>query len=111
MTVTLILGGARGGKSWWAEKLAEQSERPVVFIATATVGDDEMARRVEAHRATRPADWQTVEAADSLTDAIRANARAGDIVVIDCLTLWVTNVMLGRTANAADLDAVPLAVW
>src|SRR5258708_39935707 len=105
MSVTLILGGARGGKSWWAEKLAERSDRPVVFLATATVGDDEMARRVEAHRAARPAHWRTVEAADDLADAVRANARAGDVVVIDCLTLWVTNVMLGRVATLPASDA------
>ena len=109
--VTLILGGARGGKSWWAEKLAAKSGRPVVFVATATAGDAEMAGRIEAHQATRPASWRTVEAPDGLATAMSSSARAGEVVLVDCLTFWVTNVMLGRVAHIADLDSVPATVW
>ena len=109
--VTLILGGARSGKSWWAEKLAEKSGRPVVFVATATAGDAEMALRIEAHRAARPVSWRTVEAPDDLSAAVLSSASAGDLVLVDCLTFWVTNVMLGRVPGSADLDSVPAAVW
>ena len=83
-----ILGGARSGKSDFAERLAERSGRPVLYIATMEPGDDEMRARISAHRAARPASWRTAEAPDAVAEAL-AGAAAGDFVVIDCITLWI----------------------
>jgi adenosylcobinamide kinase/adenosylcobinamide-phosphate guanylyltransferase len=108
---TLILGGARSGKSTWAERLAGQSGRPVLFIATATAGDAEMAERITRHRAQRPPDWWTLEEPVRLLHAIRASAQPGDVVLVDCLTLWVSNLMGDAVGAEADLDTLPLETW
>jgi adenosylcobinamide kinase/adenosylcobinamide-phosphate guanylyltransferase len=105
--VTLILGGARSGKSAYAEQIAAASGRPVLYLATATAGDEEMAARIAAHRASRPAAWTTVEAPEDLAGAVAAHAREGDVVLVDCLTLWVSNRLLREIGEAAD--AVPVA--
>ncbi|MDP9365450.1 MAG: bifunctional adenosylcobinamide kinase/adenosylcobinamide-phosphate guanylyltransferase [Chloroflexota bacterium] len=97
-TVTLVLGGARSGKSAWAEEVAVGSGRRVLYVATATAGDDEMADRIAAHRALRPMDWGTVEAPLDLAATVRTVAGRGDAVLVDCLTLWVSNVVLERPA-------------
>lgn len=112
-TTTLILGGARSGKSDWAERLAAAADRPVLFLATATAGDAEMADRIAAHRAARPAAWRTVEEPANLAAAVRDHARAGETVLVDCLTLWVSNLLLGRLdrLGAADPDAIPARDW
>jgi adenosylcobinamide kinase/adenosylcobinamide-phosphate guanylyltransferase len=110
-TVTLILGGARSGKSSWAEHLAAQSGRRVLYLATARPSDAEMAERIAAHRANRPTDWQTVEVFDNLVGAVRNSAHAKDLVLVDCLTLWVSNVILQRTARFGDAGAVAPAEW
>ena len=91
--ITLILGGARSGKSACAERLAAESGRPVLFVATASAGDDEMAARIARHQAERPARWRTVEAPHAVAEAIVANANAGDAILLDCLTLWVANAL------------------
>src|SRR5689334_20541737 len=98
--VTLVLGGARSGKSAWAERAARDSARPVLFVATATAGDDEMAERIATHRANRPREWRTIEEPHRLAEAVGAHARNGDRIVIDCLTLWVSNLILASLANA-----------
>jgi adenosyl cobinamide kinase/adenosyl cobinamide phosphate guanylyltransferase len=103
MAMVLLLGGARSGKSAMAARLASDSRLTVTFIATAVAGDDEMAERIRAHRANRPATWKTLEAPLDLVGAIRS-AGAGDFVVVDCLTLWVSN-LLGEGAGSADVDA------
>lgn len=108
---TLILGGARGGKSTWAEQLAGQSGRPVLFVATATAGDAEMAERITRHRAQRPPDWRTLEEPVRLLHAIRASAQPGDVVLVDCLTLWVSNLLGDAIDSEADPDALPLETW
>ena len=87
--LTLILGGARSGKSRLAQQRAEASAQPVCFIATAQAHDAEMADRIAHHQAERPAHWVTVEAPLDLAGAIRT-APSG-VVVVDCLTLWLTN--------------------
>ncbi len=87
--LTLILGGARSGKSRLALQRAEATGKPVSFIATAQAHDAEMAERIARHQAERPAHWLTVEAPLDLAGAIRT-APSG-IVVVDCLTLWLTN--------------------
>jgi adenosylcobinamide kinase/adenosylcobinamide-phosphate guanylyltransferase len=108
---TLVLGGARSGKSTWAEQLANASGRPVLFVATATAGDAEMAERITRHRAQRPSDWRTLEEPVHLLHAIRASAQPGDVVLVDCLTLWVSN-LLGEAIGAeADPDVLPLETW
>jgi len=87
--LTLILGGARSGKSRLALQRAAATGQPVSFIATAEANDAEMAARIARHQAERPAHWTTIEAPLDLAGAIRA-AGAG-CVVVDCLTLWLTN--------------------
>lgn len=91
-TVTLVLGGARSGKSRWAQEHAARFPR-VVFIATARGRDAEMRNKIARHRAERSSTWKTVEAPVNLPAAIRSESRNADIVLIDCLTLYVDNVM------------------
>lgn len=105
----LILGGARSGKSAYAQRRALDSGLPVTVIATATAGDDEMAARIARHRVSRPADWRVVEAPRRLAAALRAQAAPGRCLVVDCLTLWLTNVIEGEyeAERQALLDALP----
>lgn len=92
MPLVLLLGGARSGKSRLAVSLASQQPQPVVFVATATAGDSNMASRIDRHRAERPAAWATVEEPLALTAAL-ASVAAEDCVIVDCLTLWVANLL------------------
>ena len=94
MSATLILGGARSGKSARAERLARDSGKDVVYLATAHAGDGEMSERIAHHRARRPAHWPTVEESLGLAGALRRECTAGRLVLVDCLTLWLTNLML-----------------
>ncbi|MCW8885766.1 MAG: bifunctional adenosylcobinamide kinase/adenosylcobinamide-phosphate guanylyltransferase [Motiliproteus sp.] len=89
----LILGGARSGKSRLAEQRALESELEVVYIATATVGDDEMRQRVDLHRQTRPEHWQLIEEPIELSQCLQQNAAAGRCLLVDCLTLWLSNLV------------------
>ncbi|RDZ29567.1 bifunctional adenosylcobinamide kinase/adenosylcobinamide-phosphate guanylyltransferase [Lysobacter silvisoli] len=109
---TLILGGARSGKSALAEALAARSLE-VVYIATAQARDGEMDERIVHHRQRRPSQWLTVEEPLALADALHAQARDGRCVLVDCLTLWLSN-LLGDTDEAryahereALLDLLP----
>lgn len=90
---TLILGGARSGKSALAERLAHESQCEVVYIATAQAGDEEMAARIAHHRARRPATWLSIEEPLHLADVLRKHARQDRCVLVDCLTLWLSNVL------------------
>lgn len=92
--ITFVLGGARSGKSRFAESFVTSLPRPWVYIATAEAHDDEMAARIAEHQAHREAGWQTIEAPHDLPDAIRA-APQGAVVLADCLTLWLSNIMHG----------------
>ncbi len=89
----LVLGGARSGKSRYAQTLVEQSGKTHVFIATAQPGDGEMAARIAAHKDERGAHWRTVEAPLLLDAALRQVAAPDTIVLVDCLTLWLSNLM------------------
>jgi adenosylcobinamide kinase / adenosylcobinamide-phosphate guanylyltransferase len=90
----LVTGGARSGKSDFAQELArELAQEDVLFVATAEPGDEDMSRRIAAHRQARPAAWRTIEAPNHVGDAIRQAAPA-KVVVVDCLTLLVSNVLL-----------------
>lgn len=90
--ITLVLGGARSGKSTFAENLA-RSHGQRVYIATAERVDDEMVRRIEAHRRQRGAGWRTVEAPLDLADAIRQESAPQVCLLVDCLTVWLGNLM------------------
>ncbi len=103
--VILILGGARSGKSEYAQRLAEETGRSVLYVATATVGDEEMAERIARHRAARPAHWRTLEAPTGVGDALEAAIADAGVVLMDCLTLLVSNLLmeLGETASEEAL--------
>ena len=91
---TLMLGGARSGKSRLAEQLVEESGRDPVYIATATAGDGEMADRIAEHRQRRGDRWRTVEEPTDLCAALLDASAPETAVLVDCLTLWLTNLML-----------------
>lgn len=98
--LTLVLGGARSGKSRYAEQLAEQAAASGIYCATAEAGDAEMAERIAAHRARRGAFWRTVEEPLALAAVVAAEARPQRPLLIDCLTLWLSNVILaGRPVD------------
>jgi adenosylcobinamide kinase/adenosylcobinamide-phosphate guanylyltransferase len=109
--LTLILGGARSGKSDLAERLAAASGRPVIVVAPMEPGDDEMRARIAAHRASRPPGWRTVEEPIALLDAL-AQSQPGDFIIIDCITLWVSNLLLSGIGDAdtATTDEIHAAV-
>ena len=121
MTLMLLLGGARSGKSTLALRRAQAHDGPVVFVATAEPRDAEMAERIERHRAERDATWTTVEAPLDLAGALSA-APAAACVIVDCLTLWVANrlargdgepeivALAGETAATAAARAAPAIV-
>ena len=89
----LIIGGARSGKSAHAERLADESGLRVVYVATAQVLDGEMERRVAVHRARRPADWGLVESPLNLAETLHRHARSDTCLLVDCLTLWLSNLL------------------
>lgn len=96
----LILGGVRSGKSRLAEGRARESGRQVVYIATAiAAGDGELKERIRQHRARRPADWLTVEEPFALGEALRANACAERCLLVECLSLWLTNALCAETGR------------
>lgn len=102
----LIIGGARSGKSAYAEKLARATGLPIVYVATAEARDDEMRRRVDKHREARPASWRTVEAGIAIAPALEKEGQAGVCVIVDCITLWLARLL----APNPDADA-PSAVF
>ncbi|MBN1219320.1 MAG: bifunctional adenosylcobinamide kinase/adenosylcobinamide-phosphate guanylyltransferase [Anaerolineae bacterium] len=93
-SLTLILGGARSGKSPYAEKLAAEMGQRVLFIATAEAKDKEMAERIAVHQAARPDSWQTLEAPRYVGDALSQIDHRFDVMILDCLTLLVSNIVL-----------------
>ena len=95
-----MLGGARSGKSRYAEGLIARSPKPWIYVATAEARDDEMAERIAEHRARRAEGWETIEAPHDLADALK-QAPAEAAVLVDCLTLWLSNLMEG----GFDIDA------
>ena len=93
MTCELILGGSRSGKSALAEQRAQDSGLPVIYLATATVGDAEMAARIAQHQARRPTHWQVIEEPVYLSKILQQHAAVDRCVLVDCLTLWLTNLL------------------
>jgi adenosylcobinamide kinase/adenosylcobinamide-phosphate guanylyltransferase len=103
LTSTLVLGGARSGKSAYALKAAEAGGRRLVMIATAQAFDDEMADRIVRHKAERGERWRTLEAPLDLAEAL-AEVGADETAVIDCLTLWVSNLMYAERDVARETE-------
>lgn len=94
MESILIIGGARSGKSWYALELSKAYPgEEKIFVATCVPRDDEMKERVERHRKERGAGWKTLEIPVHIADAITQNSRSAGLILIDCLTLWVTNLI------------------
>ncbi len=108
MTATLVLGGARSGKSACAETLAAQSGSDVVYIATARAGDSEMAERIAHHRRGRPPHWTTIEEPLQLAAAIVRHSRPSTVVMVDCLTLWLSNLMFSGDHDYPDTGTIVL---
>jgi adenosylcobinamide kinase / adenosylcobinamide-phosphate guanylyltransferase len=107
---TLVLGGARSGKSRHAQLLAEEAGGRLVFIATAEAFDGEMRDRIARHRADRDARWHTVEAPIDLPGALRAVDAPGTTILVDCLTLWTSNLLLADADIAAACEALLAAL-
>jgi adenosyl cobinamide kinase/adenosyl cobinamide phosphate guanylyltransferase len=103
VTLVMLLGGARSGKSRLAQQLALAGSAPVTVVATATAGDAEMGQKIARHRAERPQEWSTVEEPLEV-GAVLASVSDGDTVVVDCLTLWVANLFERGDAEPAVLD-------
>jgi adenosylcobinamide kinase/adenosylcobinamide-phosphate guanylyltransferase len=106
-TLTVILGGARSGKSRRAEALVTALPPPWSYIATAEAFDEEMTARIAAHRARRVAGWETLDAPRDLPEAL---ARARPPVLVDCLTLWLSNLMLAEVDLGPACDALEAAL-
>lgn len=105
---TLILGGARSGKSRYAETLAQQSGREVIYIATATAQDAEMQSRIAHHQASRPAHWQTIEEPLALATCLQQHAAPERLLLVDCLTLWLTNLLCAEDASRLQQETTQL---
>jgi adenosylcobinamide kinase/adenosylcobinamide-phosphate guanylyltransferase len=91
-TITLLLGGARSGKSYYAQEAAKKFDQ-VLFVATAEAGDEDMRRRIRKHQADRPANWRTLEATTHIGRRIQETIQEEKLVIIDCITLLVTNLI------------------
>ena len=100
--LVLILGGARSGKSAMAERMAREWGGRVTFVATAEAHDEEMRQRIMAHQASRPSGWRTVEEPLKLGDAVRRAVVESDTVLVDCLTLWISNLLCRLEPPASD---------
>jgi adenosylcobinamide kinase / adenosylcobinamide-phosphate guanylyltransferase len=105
----LVLGGARSGKSAFAEARLVALGLPKVYLATATAGDDEMQARIAHHRARRGLDWRTIEEPLDLVDALRQHAARDRAVLVDCLTLWLSNLM--HAGRDPEHEARRLVEW
>jgi adenosylcobinamide kinase/adenosylcobinamide-phosphate guanylyltransferase len=108
-TVTLVLGGVRSGKSHYAQQLGERAAR-VVFVATAQPADEEMRRKVDRHRSSRPPHWQTVEEPLALAEAIAQHGPACELMIIDCLTFFAANLLDVNGDDQRSIDALCLAL-
>jgi adenosylcobinamide kinase/adenosylcobinamide-phosphate guanylyltransferase len=104
--MTLLLGGARSGKSSYAQTLAQESGKSVTYIATAQALDEEMAARIQAHRVERPAAWQTLEVPSGIASAV--GRLESELVILDCMTLLVTNLMMPFVTQER-VDEAPFA--
>src|SRR6266568_4592064 len=106
---TLVLGGARSGKSRYAESVVTSSRPPWIYVATAEAFDDEMTTRIAEHKNRRGQDWQTIDAPLDLAGALAALPRSATIL-IDCLTLWLSNLMLAERDVDAEIQRLEAAI-
>ena len=97
--IQLILGGSRSGKSTLAEQRASETGLAVTYVATATAGDEEMAARIAQHQTRRPSHWNIVEEPLRLADALQQHAAPDHCLLVDCLTLWLTNLLCAEDEN------------
>ena len=104
----LVLGGVRSGKSRYAEELARGQARAVTLIATAEARDEEMAARIEAHRRHRDARWRVIEEPVALAAALHTALSPESLVIVDCLTVWLSNLLCGNDAHAARRETQAL---
>ena len=108
--VTLVLGGARSGKSAFAEGLVERASANRLYLATGQAWDDEMRDRIASHRQRRGEGWETIDVPLDLTAALETHARADRPMLVDCLTLWVTNLMLGEHDIGTAFDGLAATI-
>jgi len=101
----LVLGGVRSGKSSFAQQLAKSKCGNVLFMATARVGDHEMTDRIARHKASRPKDWRTIEEPLELASVLEEEASSVDTVIVDCLTVWLSNLLL-REGGVSEAEVV-----
>ena len=101
---TLILGGVRSGKSRYAESLAKESGLAVTYIATATRSDAEMTERIETHRLRRPSHWNIIEEPVRLASVLRNHASVKGFILVECLTLWLTNLLINDDSKLLELE-------
>jgi adenosylcobinamide kinase/adenosylcobinamide-phosphate guanylyltransferase len=106
----LVIGGARSGKSTFAEQLAARSGRSVAYIATATASDDDMRDRIARHQAARPSTWLTIEEPLHLAEAVRRATSLADIVLLDCITVWLSNWLLAQE-ELLPMSSTPSSVY
>jgi adenosylcobinamide kinase/adenosylcobinamide-phosphate guanylyltransferase len=106
----LVLGGARSGKSRYAQDRAEALEGDLIFIATAHALDEEMAERIARHRSDRGKRWRTIESPLALADTIAGHCGPDRVLLVDCLTLWMSNLILGDHDVEAAVDGVRKAI-
>ena len=105
-----MLGGARSGKSRFAQGLAEQQPGRLIYVATAAAHDGEMAERIARHQQDRCARWETVEEQLDLAGVLDRHGREGNVLLVDCLTLWLSNLMLAERDLDAAADALAAAL-
>lgn len=108
--LTLVLGGVRSGKSAYAQGLAEKTGERVLFVATAQAGDDEMRRRIEAHQRARPSFWRTLETPTRIADAIIGQIGGADVVLLDCVSLLVSNLLEMAVGEGREIDSESLSL-
>jgi adenosylcobinamide kinase/adenosylcobinamide-phosphate guanylyltransferase len=104
MSITLILGGARSGKSRFAQELAAKPGKRVLFVATAEALDEEMSARIESHKNVRPATWRTLESPRNIARALKRETGDARVIIIDCITLLVSNLMGKKEPEAEILE-------
>lgn len=106
MTRTLIFGGARSGKSAYAEQLAIATGKPVIYLATAQAGDAEMQARIAHHQQRRPSTWRTVECTTDLALVIEQTSTSDNVILIDCLTLWLSNLLFAENPDYPEIGNI-----
>lgn len=104
--ITLILGGTRSGKSQYAIKLAKATNKQVLFIATACTLDKEMQLRIRLHKKNRPSDWKTIEEPKNLVSILKNLPTKPKLIIIDCLTLYISNLLMDNCTDAYIEDKV-----